>query len=275
MSRIDDALRDLRSLDTLAARPTALARLDPRAKILVTLAFIITVISFDRYAIAALLPFAVFPLALAAQGEVPLQLVARKLLLASPFALMVGVFNPLLERAPQLVLAGFDVSGGWISFLSILLRFALTVAAALVLVAGTGFHQVCAGLSRLGVPQVFTTQLLFLHRYAYVLAGEAARMHAARELRAYGASTLGLAAYASLLGHLLLRALERAQRIHQAMVSRGFDGAVRSNHATRWSGADSLFAIGWCSCFVLARMVDLPQLVGGLLVGGMQIGGMR
>jgi len=274
VSRIDDALRDLRSLDTLAARPTSLTRFDPRAKLLATLAFIVTVISFDRYTLAALLPFAVFPLALAAQGEVPLRLIIRKLLIASPFALMVGMFNPLLDRTPMLVLAGVDVSGGWISFASILLRFALTVAAALVLVAGTGFHEVCAGLNRLGVPQVFTTQLLFLHRYAYVLAGEAARMNAARELRACGAHALNLAAYASLLGHLLLRALERAQRIHQAMVARGFDGTVRSSRKMCWRTADTLFVTGWCAAFMLARMLDLPQLLGGLLVGWMQLGGM-
>lgn len=58
MSRIDDALHDLRSLDKLAARPSALSKLDPRAKILATFAFIAVVVSFDRYSVLALLPLA-------------------------------------------------------------------------------------------------------------------------------------------------------------------------------------------------------------------------
>jgi cobalt/nickel transport system permease protein len=267
VSRIDDALRDLHSLDAIAARPTALAHLDPRAKILATLAFIVAVVSFDRYAVAALLPFALFPVALAALGEVPLRLIGRKLLIASPFALMVGMFNPLIDRVPLVELSGIDISGGWVSFVSILLRFALTVAAALVLVASTGFHNVCAGLGRLGAPHVFTTQLLFLYRYAYVLAGEAARMSAARELRACGQRALRLPVYASLLGHLLLRALERAQRIHMAMVSRGFDGDLRGTRPMRWRNADTIFVAGCGACFVLARSADLPHLLGGLLIG--------
>jgi cobalt/nickel transport system permease protein len=268
VSRIDDALRDLHSLDAMAARPTVLARIDPRSKILATLAFIVAVVSFDRYTVAALLPFALFPVALAALGEVPLRLIGRKLLIASPFALMVGMFNPMIDRVPLIELSGIGISGGWVSYASILLRFALTVASALVLVAGTGFYNVCAGLGRLGAPHVFTTQLLFLYRYAYVLAGEAARMSNARELRACGQSSLTLPVYASLLGHLLLRALERAQRIHMAMVSRGFDGDLRSTRPMHWRHADTVFVAGCAACFVLARSVDLPRMLGGLLIGG-------
>lgn len=269
MSRLDDALHDLYALDVSAARPTALARFDPRAKILATLAFIIAVVSFDRYTVAALLPFALFPVALAVLGEVPLHLIVRKLLLAAPFAVMVGMFNPLFDRVPLVELSGIEIAGGWVSFASILLRFALTVAAAVVLVASTGLHNVCIGLGRLGVPQVFTTQLLFLHRYAYVLAGEAARMNAARELRACGQRVLSLPVYAPLLGHLLLRALERAGRIHMAMVARGFDGEVRSSRPLCWRQADTLFVTGWVACFVLARCVDLPGALGGLLLGAL------
>jgi len=267
VSRIGDALRDLHSLDAIAARPGVLASLDPRAKILATLAFIVAVVSFDRYAILALLPFALFPVALAALGDVPLRLVARKLLIASPFALMIGIFNPLLDRATLVDLFGVGVSGGWVSFASILLRFMLTVAAALVLTATTGFYRVCAGLTQLGVPRIFTTQLLFLHRYADVLAGEVARMGAAHELRACGRQRPSLSVYGSLLGHLLLRALERAQRIHLAMVARGFAGELRVLRPQCWRHADALFLSGCIACFVLARHIDLPRALGRWLIG--------
>ena len=180
MSRIDAALRDLRSLDELAARDTALARIDPRAKVLAMLAFIVAVVSFDRTAVAALLPFAAYPVLLAVQGDVPAAPVLRKLLLASPFALMVGMANPLLDRAPMLVAGDATLAAGWVSFASILLRFALTAGAALVLVAGTGLYALCIALGLLGVPGVFTAQLLFLFRYAFVIGEQAARMSAAR-----------------------------------------------------------------------------------------------
>jgi cobalt/nickel transport system permease protein len=78
---------------------------------------------------------------------------------------------------------------------------------------------------------------------------------------------LALTAYGPLLGHLLLRAFERAQRIHLAMVSRGFDGELRSLRALRWSPSDTAFVLGWGLFFLLVRLVDLPQALGRLLLG--------
>ena len=94
MSRLVNALQDLRALDSLAARATPLARRDARAKLLVTLCFVVTVLSFDRYRVAALLPLALFPTVLAAQAELPARTLWRTLWLACPFALMVGLANP-------------------------------------------------------------------------------------------------------------------------------------------------------------------------------------
>lgn len=267
MSRIEGALRDLRSLEALAGRDTAGARLDARAKVLTTVVFIVTVVSFDRYTVAALLPLAAYPMLLAVLGEVPAAPVLRKLALAAPFAVMVGLANPLLDRAPLLAFGDTTIAAGWVSFASILLRFALTVSAALVLVACTGMHALCAALGRLGVPRVFTGQLLFLFRYAFVLGAEAAQMATARTLRACGRPAT-LASYGPLLGHLLLRAFERAQRVHLAMTARGFDGELRSLRELRWTARDTRFVLGWCAFFGLARVVDLPRWLGTVLLGG-------
>jgi len=265
MSRIDAALDELRAFDALALRHTALTRFDPRAKVIATVAFLVAVVSYDRYAVAALLPLWAFPIALAVLAEVPARALAHKLLVAAPFAVMVGLFNPLLDRTPMIAFGTVDVAGGWLSFASILLRFALTVSAALILVACTGMHGLSLALRRLGLPPVFVTQLLFLHRYAFVLGGEAARMMTARRLRAGEARAMALPVYGPLVGHLLLRAFERAHRLHLAMRARGFDGEVRSLQRLRWRMHDTAFVLGWCTFFALARLVDLPGLLGAAL----------
>jgi len=266
VSAVAQALRDARLLESLAAQTSALSALDARAKLLVTLAFILTVVSFDRYAVAALLPLTLFPLAMAALGHIPLRLIGRSVVLAAPFAAMVGAFNPLFDTQVVLRVAGVGISGGWLSFTSILLRFLLTVSAALLLVAGTGFTPLCEGLRRLGVPQVLTTQLLLLHRYGSVLAGEAARMSLARELRANGRA-LPLKEWGALLGHLLLRALQRAQRIHQAMLARGFDGQLPGSATLVWQRHDTLLVLICLLGFGLARWVDIPHGLGTLVLG--------
>jgi cobalt/nickel transport system permease protein len=261
------ALDDLRSLDALALRDTALTRVDPRAKLAATALFVVTALSFDRYSVAALLPLALYPTVLAVQAELPWRTLWRTLWLASPFVLMVGLFNPLLDRAPMLVLAGAPISAGWVSLAAIVLRLGLTLGALLATVAGTGMRPLCAALERFGMPRVFTVQLLFLHRYVLVLATEAVRMDTARTLRAGDRHRMGLAVYASLLGHLLLRAFARAQRIHQAMLARGFDGELRLIDPWRWRLVDTLFLCGWCGFFIGARLLDLPGAIGLLLTG--------
>lgn len=266
MGRLDAALADLRAFDELAARDTPLARFDPRAKLVAALVFVVVVVSFERHAVAALLPLALFPLVLAVLGEVPALPLLRKLAAVAPFALMVGLFNPWLDRTPVPVFGDFTLAAGWWSFASILLRFALTVGTALVLVAGTGMGPLCAALARLQVPRVFTVQLLFLYRYAFVLGAEAARMATARRLRSAGRRP-GPASYGPLLGQLLLRAFQRAQRIHQAMRARGFDGELRSLRVLRWQPRDTVFVLGWCAGFAALRVLDLPQWLGGLLLG--------
>ena len=269
MPSLDQALQALRSLDTLAAADTPLSRRDPRAKLLTTLLFVVVVLSHGRHEVAALLPLALYPLVLARWGRVPANTVGQALLLAAPLALMVGAFNPLLEREPMQVWGGLVVGSGWLSLAGIAMRLALTVSATVVLVAGTGMLPLCAALARLGVPQVLTVQLLFLYRYLFVLAAEALRMDTARRLRANGQRGMALGTYASLLGHLLMRAFDRAQRIHQAMLARGFSGELVLAGAVRWRRADTLFVLGWALYFAAVRWLPLRPALGQWLHAGL------
>jgi len=258
--------RDLGTLDALGARATPLHRLDPRAKVLAVAAYSLAVASFGRYEVSALLPFALFPMALAALGEVPAGYLLRRVLLALPFVLLLGAFNPLLDRGVLLRLSGLAITGGWISYASMALRLVLTVSAAVVLVAITGVDGVCQALERLGVPRVFALQIGFLHRYTFVLAEEAGRMLRARELRANG-RTLALKEFAPLAGHLLLRTWDRARRIHIAMLARGFEGEYHGRQRLHFRSWDALFLGGWSAAFLLLRVVNVPLALGCLLTG--------
>ena len=144
------------------ATGSAIHRLDPRAKVVVTLAFVVIVASFDRYTVAALMPFAVFPIALAVLGGLPAGYLAKNVALAIPFALLIGLFNPFFDREVVFHLGPLPVTAGWISCASIVVRAVLTLGAALVLVALTGFPAVCAALEGLGMPRVFAAQMQFL-----------------------------------------------------------------------------------------------------------------
>lgn len=265
MAKLESAFFDIGVLDTLARRDTSVHRLDPRAKVVTTVAFILAVVSFDKYEISALLPFLLFPVALVAAADLPAGLLLKRLLLVAPFAVLVGIFNPLLDREVLLHLGPVEISGGWISFASILLRVLLTVSAALVLVSTAGFTAVCMALERLGAPRVFALQLLFLYRYIFVLVEEASRMVRARALRSFHGRGMGMRVFGHLIGQLLLRTMDRAQRIHLAMLCRGFDGEIRLLRPLRIGRAEVVFTLGWSALFVFLRLFDVPQEIGRLL----------
>jgi cobalt/nickel transport system permease protein len=155
-----------------------------------------------------------------------------------------------------------------VSFLSIVLRFIVALSAVLLLVATTGFGATCAALRRLGVPRSLTTQLVLLYRYSFVLAEEVARTLRAHALRAPELSHPTLATARSLLGELLLRTLGRAERVHAAMLCRGFDGELDLPARTRFRLADVGFLVGWCAFFAVVRGWDLPGWLGGLITSG-------
>ncbi|MEW6442473.1 MAG: cobalt ECF transporter T component CbiQ [bacterium] len=267
MAKIESSFFDLSTFDALSRLGTPVHRLDPRVKVAATMAFIVAVVSFGKYELSGLVPFALYPVSLMAAGNLPFGYMLRRVLLAAPFAILVGIFNPIFDREILARLGPLEISGGWVSFASILLRFLLTVSAALVLVASTGIHGVCQALDRLGLPRSFTVQLLFLYRYLFVLVDEASRMTRARALRSFGTRGTGVRVYGYLIGQLLLRTMDRAQRIHEAMLCRGFDGEIRPSRALALRRADVLFVVGWSAAFLLMRIFDLPRYVGELVTG--------
>jgi cobalt/nickel transport system permease protein len=249
-------------LDTLSYRQTVVHRLDPRAKLIATGLFILTVVSFPKYEIAGLLPFFLFPVILFSLGEIPVKFIMKKVLLVSSFAVFVGIFNPLLDRKVVYSILGLPLSGGWISFLSIMMKFFLTVTSALLLIATTSFPGICHALQKLGMPEIFVSQLLFLYRYLFVLAEETMRIVRARDMRSFGKKGKGLRVFAGLAGTLFLRTIERAEHIYQAMLSRGFTGKLHSMRSYRFCGGDAAFLGATIVLLSLFRAYDVVGVIG-------------
>ncbi len=254
-------------LDTLSYRDTLIHRLDPRTKLLATLAFTVTVVSFPKYEIAGLLPFFLFPVLLFALSDIPVLFILRKVLLVSSFAVFVGIFNPLLDRQIVYAFSGFKVSGGWVSFLSIILKFLLTITSALLLIATTSFPGVCHALQKLGMPAIFVAQLLFLYRYLFVLAEEAMKVVRARDMRSFGKKGNRIKTFVSLIGTLFLRTIERAERIYLAMLSRGFNGTLHPSRTGSFSITDAAFLAATIGALYLFRVHDVVGGIGRLSMG--------
>jgi cobalt/nickel transport system permease protein len=265
---LETAYSGIGRLDRLSYRDTAVHRLDPRAKVAATALFAVAVVSFPRYEVLSLFPFFLFPVLMAAFGDIPAGFIAKKVVAVSPFAVFVGIFNPLFDPLTVAIAPGVAISAGWVSFASILVKFALTISAALLLIATTSFPGICRGLRRLGIPALFVSQLLFLYRYLFVLMEEAARVVRARDMRSFGKRGAGTRIFVRIVGTLFLRTVERAERIYGAMLARGFRGDVPSMRRETFRPSDAIFVLVAGGFFSLCRFVSVPRMIGLLFRGG-------
>jgi len=262
----DNEYFNLGYLDALSYKNTFIHRLDPRTKLSATILFIITVVSFPKYEVTGLFPFLLFPVLFFSLGDIPVKFIMKKVLLVSAFAFFIGIFNPLLDRQPMYLFYGVTVSGGWVSFLSIMLKFFLTITSALLLIATTSFPGICHALQKFGFPDIFISQLLFLYRYLFVLVEEAMKVVRARDMRSFGNRGRGVKAFTALLGTLFLRTVERAERIYRAMLSRGFSGRLHTTRQYRFTSADALFLAITVAVLYLLRVHDVVGAMGRLSI---------
>jgi len=118
-------------------------------------------------------------------------------------------------------------------------------------------------LVRLRVPELLVHLLLFTVRYIAVVDGEYRRQRRAMTMRAFrpGTNWHSLRSLGYLIGMLLVRALERSERILQAMKCRGFTGRLPLLSDMRFRRHDALFT---------ALLV--PMLVGLLALEGLHVG---
>lgn len=252
MSKIVDSIYNIRQLDDLARKDTAIHRIHPVPKLLVTIVYLIVVTSFGRYEISGLFPLVIYPMVLILLAEIPAAAIFKRLLMVEPLIIGIGILNPLFD--PR----------GWITFASIMIKCGLTVTACLVLVSTTGLDKIAQALRKLKVPGIFVLQLVLTFRYISLLIEELARMVRAYSLRAPQQKGVRLKDSGSFVGQLLLRTYDRAQRVYDSMKLRGFAGDYRSYAKTRVTWDDIIFLLSWISFFIIARMFDIPGLLGSV-----------
>lgn len=267
MSNLADSWNSIKLFDELSGRQSIIHRINPVAKLLTTLVFVVCTISFGKYEVIQLLPLVLYPVALVVLADLPAKELFKRMLVAAPFALGIGIFNPFFDRLPLVTIGHFSISGGWLSFISIMLRFGLTMMAALVLIAISGIEGVGLALFKLKLPRILVTQLLLVYRYLNILIEEILRTVRAYSLRSLRDQGFNYRVWGSLIGQLLLRTIDRAERIYQAMCCRGFDGEIRLSRNQPLRLADCLYFFGWSLFFISVRCFNIPKILGQVIMG--------
>jgi cobalt/nickel transport system permease protein len=267
MANIIQSLYNINLLDELAEKKTAIHNIHPLAKLLTTIVFLVVTVSFEKYQVSRLFPLVLYPVIVMVLGEIPTGPILKRMLVAAPFVFGIGAFNPLLDKNTIAIFSGIEISAGWVSFGSLLVKCGLTVVAALLLISTTGMARIGLALRMIRVPKVFVMQLLLTYRYISVLIKEVSRTVQAYTLRSPFEKGIRFRAWGSLAGHLLLKTFDRAERVYQSMRCRGFEGEYHAGPAKKIMLGDVFYFTGWTFFFVLVRFINIPALIGSIATG--------
>ncbi|MGH9243501.1 MAG: cobalt ECF transporter T component CbiQ [Acidimicrobiales bacterium] len=202
-------------------------RLPAAAKIVAALLFVLAVVATPREAGWAFGTHLAVLAVVVALARVPPGLLARRLAIELPFVAF-AVLLPVVGGGERVAVVGVSLSveglwGAW----NILAKATLGLFATLLLTATTSIADLIGGLDRLRVPRAFTAIAGFMVRYADVVADDMRRMRIARLSRGHDPRWFWQArAVASSAGALFIRTYERGERVHAAMLSRGYTGAL-------------------------------------------------
>lgn len=221
-------------IDRYAGLDSPLHLLDARTKIIGFTALIAAVLRIPPG--RPFLFFAYFFLAAIFMGisQVPLLYIVSRTLVILPFVLLAGLAAPWRDGP------------AFVFFNTLLLRSLLCLMILVLLTNTTRFAELLRGLRRLGCPRILVVNLSFLYRYLFVLIEEVMRMRQARDSRRVGRATMKaeMKLLGSMLGTLLLRSFERAERMYQAMLSRGSSGEFPILAPRRFTWRDLAFLAG-------------------------------
>jgi cobalt/nickel transport system permease protein len=216
--------------EPLAHGQTFLHRIDPRLRIAGAAVFSCPVAVFEAFpALAAACGAA---LALLALSGLHVGEVRRRLAVVLGFLVLLWLVLPITyEGEVAWQMGPFDLYWpGIVLSARITLKSMAIIAVFTALVATIPVSTLGQALARLHVPAKLVYLLLMCYRYIFVIEQEYQRLRTAMKIRGFRPRTSlhTYRSYAYLVGMLFVRAAARAERVHQAMCCRGFNGRFHS-----------------------------------------------
>lgn len=202
-------------------------RLPAHTKLAALVAFVLIVVATPRTAVWAFVTYAVLLLVLARASRVPARYLGKRLLIEIPFVVF-AVLMPVVSTGPRIAVGPVSLSepGLWAAW-GLLAKGTIGVGASVLLGATTEPRDLVRALEKARLPRQLVQIAAFMFRYLEVVGGELTRMRIARESRGFRArSVRAWPVLAATLGALFIRSYERGERVHLAMLSRGYAGRL-------------------------------------------------
>lgn len=231
--------------ETFAQGNSYLHRRDPRAKIVGTVCFTATVALLSSF--SSLFVALVISLIMLIAARLSWASVGKRLLLVNGFTLFLWITLPLTYGGEHYYDIGFIhlSQEGIVLASQITIKTNSIILAIIALLTTSTIAELGSGLDRLRFPKKICFLLLYSYRYIFVIHQEYTRLLRAARMRSFSPATNmhTYRTFAYLFGMTLVKSYNRAQRVHQAMLLRGFNGNLVSLYRYRFTLEDLTFLL--------------------------------
>jgi cobalt/nickel transport system permease protein len=232
-------------------------RLDPRAKIAGFAGITVVGVSTPPRYWAVLAVCALALTTIAAAARIGPGVILSRARVVLPLVVFVAVFVPFVRGGETVDLGPLAVSrDGLTTFAAVSSKALIGTVSAVLLGATTSFPDVLHGLERMRAPRLLTLIAAFMYRYLFTIVDEVQRMRAALAARGYAPRhALQVQAIGRVATALFLRTYERAERVHLAMLARGWRQTMPRLDTLAFTRADTLFLAALATPLLAIRVL--------------------
>lgn len=237
-----------------------ISRVDPRAKLLILLLFIVSVLILSVSDPVKYLILVVLLLMVILTSGLNTRPIVKGLIKIYPFILFVSFFQLLSGSESEQAYSGISFFSQnkeiWRIILVFQIETMMILASGIIFITSTPFVLLLKSLDRMRLPAWIVSVIFFSYRFVYILSHELYRLQIAYQSRyIYLPWRHRIPYQLKLMSSYLVRVFERNDQLYNALRSRGFSGTLFFEMPLSWKKTDSLIAVFASFLFIILNMI--------------------
>ena len=266
MNKIEDAIYQVHYIDNNSNNNNILNKIHPLVKLIISVIYILFLTSINKYNLTITLAMSIYLIVVSIIGDLSIKNCIKRLKIVLFFLIIIGIANPILDRQVVTSIGIIPITTGMISALTLILKGIFAIISSYFLIVTTGVENICYALKKLHIPNILITIFMLIYRYIIVLLKEVQKIWIAYSLRAPKQKGIHFKAWGSMIGSLMIRSIDKAEVIYQAMELRGFspDNFFMKNQ--KIDRTSIIYFMAGLLLLLIIRFIPVFDLIGNIFV---------
>lgn len=266
MNKIEDAIYQVHYIDNNSNNNNILNKIHPLVKLIISVIYILFLTSINKYNLTITLAMSIYLIVVSIIGDLSIKNCIKRLKIVLFFLIIIGIANPILDRQVVTFIGIIPITTGMISALTLILKGIFAIISSYFLIVTTGVENICYALKKLHIPNILITIFMLIYRYIIVFLKEVQKIWIAYSLRAPKQKGIHFKAWGSMIGSLMIRSIDKAEVIYQAMELRGFspDNFFMKNQ--KIDRTSIIYFMAGLLLLLIIRFIPIFDLIGNVFV---------